>query len=130
MPRLEKTRLLRLLGTHAFLGLAICVFAWGLQYKLSLYETHRVASHRVPRAKLLSEDEQRGAVEIPLIIRMKAPAKAISMAPTSVFMVLLLAIGLLNPPARGRVAKQTVRLLHLRRAALNTLFIRPPPVPA
>jgi hypothetical protein len=41
----------------AFLGLAVCVFAWGLQYKLSLYDPPQASSHQVPQAKLLSKDQ-------------------------------------------------------------------------
>ena len=40
-----------------FLSLALCVFAWGLQYKLSLYDPPQAASHQVPQAKLLSKNE-------------------------------------------------------------------------
>jgi hypothetical protein len=34
----------------------------------------------------------------------------------------------LNPPASRRVEKRDDRLLHLHRAVLNTLIVRPPPV--
>lgn len=79
-------------------------------------------------AKLLSKDEQRSTAEIPLVIMMKTFTMAIYAATAAVFLILFPAIGLLNPPATGRVEKRTVRLLRLRRAVLNTLFVRPPPV--
>lgn len=49
------------------MGLALSVFAWGLQYKLSLYQPPQSVSHRVPMAKLLSREEQGGSTESPLI---------------------------------------------------------------
>jgi hypothetical protein len=112
----------------AFLGLAFCVFAWGLQYKLSLYDPPQTASHQIPKAKLLSRDEQSSTAEHPLVIRTKTSTSVIYTAPTVVFLILFLAISLLNPPASRRVEKRDDRLLHLHRAVLNTLFVRPPPV--
>ena len=44
--------------TFVFLVLAISVFTWGLQYKLSLYDPPHSNSHAIPEAKLLSRDEQ------------------------------------------------------------------------
>ena len=44
----------------AFVGLAFCVFSWGLQYKLSLYDPPQAVSHEIPQAKLLSKDQQSG----------------------------------------------------------------------
>ncbi|MES2222967.1 MAG: hypothetical protein V4587_18600, partial [Acidobacteriota bacterium] len=40
------------------LGLAVAVFTWGLQYKLSLYDPPQAITRNMPRAKLLSADEQ------------------------------------------------------------------------
>jgi hypothetical protein len=112
----------------AFLGLAFCVFAWGLQYKLSLYDPLQTASHQIPKAKLLSRDEQSSTVDSPLIIRTKTSTSVIYTAPTAVFLILFLAISLLNPPASRRLEKRAHGLFHLHRAVLNTLFVRPPPV--
>ncbi len=126
--RLSKSRPFNLLGMLALLGLAFCVFAWGLEYKLSLYDPPQTASHQIPKAKLLSRDEQSSTAEHPLVIRSKTFTSVIYTAPTAVFLILLLAISLLNPPATTRVEKRANRLLHLHRAILNTLFVRPPPV--
>lgn len=41
--------------------LGVAVFAWGLQYKLSLYPGELAVPHRVPMAKLLTNDKQQGA---------------------------------------------------------------------
>jgi hypothetical protein len=38
--------------------LAVCVFAWGLKYKLSLYDPPRAVSHNMPAAKLLAGKER------------------------------------------------------------------------
>jgi hypothetical protein len=43
--------------------LGIAVFAWGLQYKLSLYPGELAVPHRVPTAKLLANDKQQGAAQ-------------------------------------------------------------------
>jgi hypothetical protein len=126
--RWSKSRPFSLFGMLAFLGLAFCVFAWGLQYKLSLYDPPQTASHQIPQAKLLSRDEQSSTTEHPLVIRAKIFTSVIYTAPTAIFLILLLAICLLNPSASIRVEKLANKLLHLHRAILNTLFVRPPPV--
>uniref|UniRef100_A0A7V5CUN0 Uncharacterized protein n=1 Tax=Acidobacterium capsulatum TaxID=33075 RepID=A0A7V5CUN0_9BACT len=43
--------------------LGIAVFAWGLQYKLSLYPGELAVPHRVPTAKLLANDKQQGTAQ-------------------------------------------------------------------
>lgn len=43
--------------------LAVAVFAWGLQYKLSLYPGEMAVPHRVPMAKLLTNDKQQGTAQ-------------------------------------------------------------------
>ena len=50
------SRGLRVLGL-ALVLLGFCVFAWGLRYKLSLYQPPRV-THSMPEAKLLSSRER------------------------------------------------------------------------
>jgi hypothetical protein len=123
----SKSRLIKSLGTQAFLGLAFCVFAWGLQYKLSLYDPPQTASHQIPKAKLLSRDEQSSTAGRPLVIRTKTSTSVIYTAPTAVFLILLLAVSLLNPPVSRRVEQLANKLLNLHRAISNTLFVRPPP---
>jgi hypothetical protein len=123
----SKSRQFGLFGSLAFLGLAFCVFAWGLEYKLSLYDPPQTSSHQIPKAKLLSRDEQSSTAEHPLVIRTKTSTRVIYTAPTAVFLFLLLAISLLNPQASKRVEHLARKLLNLHRAILNTLFVRPPP---
>jgi len=43
--------------------LGFAVFAWGLQYKLSLYPGELAVPHRVPTAKLLTNDKQQGKAQ-------------------------------------------------------------------
>ena len=123
----SKSRQFGLFGSLAFLGLAFCVFAWGLQYKLSLYDPPRAASHQIQKAKLLSRDEQSSTSGRPLVIRTKTSTRVIYTAPTAIFLILLLAVSLLNPPVSRRVERRANRLLQLHSAILNTLFVRPPP---
>ena len=124
----SKSRLTKSLGTQAFLGLAFCVFAWGLQYKLSLYDPPQTASHQIPKAKLLSRDEQSSTAKSPLVVRTKTSTRIIYTAPATVFLIPLLAVSLLNPPASKRMEHLDRKLLNLHRAILNSLFVRPPPV--
>jgi hypothetical protein len=48
------------------------VFIWGTQYKVSLYLPVHSAYHQIPKAKLLSQNEQSVGAEVFLILRAKA----------------------------------------------------------
>src|ERR1035441_7618159 len=113
LHRWGKTRKFGLCGSLAFLGLAFCVFAWGLQYKLSLYDPPQTTSHQIPKAKLLSREEQSSTAESPLVIRTKTYTNVIYTAPTAVFLTLLLVISVLNPPVSRRLERRANKLLHL-----------------
>jgi hypothetical protein len=128
MHHWSKSRLIKTLGIQAFLGLAICVFAWGLEYKLSLYDPPRTASYQIPKAKFLSRNEQSCTSERPLIVRTKTSTRVIYAVSTAVFLILLLALGALNAPASSQREQSASRSWHLRRATLRTSFVRPPPV--
>ena len=43
--------------------LGMCVFFWGLGYKLSLYDLHRPSIHPIPAAKLMSRNEDPNATD-------------------------------------------------------------------
>src|ERR1019366_10438930 len=86
------------MGTLACAALAFCLFAWGLQYKLSLYDPPQAASHHVPTAKLLSRNEQSSSTESPLVVRTRTSTKVIYIVPTVVVFFLLLVLSILNPP--------------------------------
>jgi hypothetical protein len=44
--------------------LGLCVFAWGLRYKLSLYDPPHAVSHHMPAAKLLLPGKEHEAVPL------------------------------------------------------------------
>ena len=124
----SKSRFVNRCGFLAFLGLAVCVFAWGLQYKLSLYDPPQAASHQIPQAKLLSRNEQAGTAEGPLVIRTKTSTRVIYTAPTAIFFALLLGLIALKPQASGQREERASDLLRLSSGLFNIFFVRPPPV--
>jgi hypothetical protein len=70
--QISRRRGLRVLACGlVFLG--ICVFAWGLRYKLSLYDPPHSVSHRIPAAKLLTGKER---IEVPALGRSGAASPA------------------------------------------------------
>jgi hypothetical protein len=124
----KKRRFIESLATHLFLGmvvlgLAASVFAWGLEYKLSLYDASLAASHRIPEAKLLSGDEDTRTVESSLSLPRDASIKVV----TAVFPALLLAFSLPAPLSFRYVKRQVRGMVRLHRALWNRLFDRPPP---
>lgn len=58
MTILQAKRTLAFGSSFLFLVLGLCVFAWGLRYKLSLYNQHHGAPPKVLSAKLLSRNER------------------------------------------------------------------------
>ena len=64
--------------TFVFIGLAISVFTWGLQYKLSLYYPPHSTYHQIPEAKLLSRNEQAPATDGILTGSAQTPADLVS----------------------------------------------------
>jgi len=106
------------MGTLACVALAFCLFAWGLQYKLSLYDPPQAASHHVPKAKLLSKNEQSSSTGSPLVVRTKTSTKVIYTIPAVVVFILLLVLSVSNPPISGQREQRASRLWHLRRAHL------------
>jgi hypothetical protein len=128
MDRSSANRSFSSIAAVAFLGLAISVFLWGLQYKLSLYDPPSAASHHIPTAKLLSKNERSSSAESPMVVRTKASTIVIYTIPTAVFFILLLIASVLNLPLVGQREQLASRLWHLRRVCLRTSFVRPPPV--
>jgi hypothetical protein len=106
--------------------LAFCVFAWGLQYKLSLYDPPQAASHQIPKAKLLSKDQQSKTPEGLQSGRYDSPVKRIILAPATVFFIWQVLV-VLNPPASGQWEQQANSSPQIHCAILNTIFVRPPP---
>jgi hypothetical protein len=112
----------------ATLGLAGCVFAWGLQYKLSLYDLSQAASHQIPQAKLLTGNERSGIAETPLVFRTKTSTTVSYTVPTAVFFFLLLAPSIFNQKESRQRKQHTSRSWHLGRGLLSIFFVRPPPI--
>jgi hypothetical protein len=114
--------------TFGLLGLALSVFTWGVQYKLSLYDPPKAASHQMPEAKLLSKSERPAAAESRLLKDTKASAEMICVLVAGLFLFCLPAPRLLNATASGHRRRNANRPWYLsRRAALNAFFFRPPP---
>jgi len=109
------------------LALALAVFGWNLAYKFSLYEQNTAHFHRVPSARMLSENE-RATVKNPLLARNSAEP-----APHAPFVLLAFTAFLLWSLRTADAALwRRARTLQpafsaLPRAALSAFFFRPPP---
>jgi len=125
---LGKSRLSNFLGMIAYLGLAVCVFTWGLQYKLSLYDPPQVSPHQIPQAKLLSKNEQIGTTGSPLVVRTKTSTSVRYTVPGTLSFILFLAIGILNPQGSCQRDLRTDQVRHFRRGQFDIFFVRPPPI--
>lgn len=114
--------------TFVFLGLAISVFTWGLQYKLSLYDPPHSTSHDIPEAKLLSRNEQATASG-GLFVSSTGVWPLIGQAVSFGLLVyVLLRFNLAAAPRfrhQARIAKRPWRVSC--RPGLNAFFFRPPP---
>jgi hypothetical protein len=111
------------------MGLALCVFLWGLGYKLSLYDPPQSVTHSLPKAKLLSKNER------PRIFRRSVEAQteqpAVAPLPAAHLTVLFLpAVPVLSLPVsihRQPLANPLRRAPYL---SATKFFVRPPPTPA
>ena len=113
--------------TFFLLGVAVAVFTWGLQYKLSLYDPPQSISHEIPQAKLLSKDQQATIGESTLLSANTSTRRVDALFWT-MLLVFLLVFNRLHVPAAGpmeRAAKRPWRISC--RASLNAFFFRPPP---
>jgi len=114
--------------TVVFLGLAIAVFAWGLQYKLSLYDPPHSNSHGMPEAKLLSRNEQASIVENLFVSSTDAWPVMAQILSFTLFAFVM--VGCHAPGVRifrhlGREAKRPWSISC--RPGLSAFFFRPPP---
>ena len=115
--------------TFVFVGLALAVFTWGLQYKLSLYDPPQSASHRMVEAKLLSKNEQATTNDGLLAGNFKAPAGKWSASGYPVFVLPLLVLASFRKPSAPHEGFDVERPWRIRcRASLDPFFFRPPPV--
>jgi hypothetical protein len=113
----------------ALTALALCVFMWGLGYKLSLYAPPQASSHPIPIAKLLSKNDSAGLEDT-----LQRLSKGVVTAPVIAALVcgiyLLCGLGfdvrarlgsVQWAGNRGRVGRR------LHNASFNAFFFRPPP---
>ena len=119
--------------TFVFLGLGMCVFTWGLQYKLSLYYPPHSSFHQVPEAKLLSKNEQpRIALDLPSE-RLKKTADNIQQLSLTALMLAWLTsltLGLALAAERRFLPRGHQPWLLAAQASLDAFFFRPPPISA
>lgn len=110
-------------------GLALLVFAWGLQYKLSLDLGPHSTLHKMVEAKLLSGDDLGAAAKSPTASLPSDLDNLPPVAPLSVLLLSLVAISLWGasaPPIRREPV--TARLWRKPdRATHGAFFFRPPP---
>ncbi|HEX3941251.1 MAG TPA: hypothetical protein VHX11_07200 [Acidobacteriaceae bacterium] len=117
--------------TLSFAMLLCAVFAWGLKYKLSLYDSPHAISHRMPEAKLLSNQERVGYALPALVSEAAVPHTAV--LPWSIGLLLTFSASLallLKPSSLSRglfpyFAGPPVP--RMRAASFTSFFFRPPP---
>lgn len=107
--------------------LGLCVFAWGLQYKLSLYDAPQAPTFKVPMASLLSRNEWRPAPGLADTQAPHATQAAPSMFGPGANVALLVAALLLAPPATARIEHRNDLVPPIRLPFHNSSFVRPPP---
>jgi hypothetical protein len=112
-----------------FGGLAVCIFLWGLQYKLSLYDPPQAASHQVPIAKLLSKDEHAAAsVNVPLTSWFPSHVQMMQTILEGGFLLSLFLFKGLSAPGLFWLRREISVPWDVRhRASLSAFHFRPPP---
>jgi hypothetical protein len=111
--------------SFALVLLGMCVFAWGLKYKLSLYDPPHSISHHMPAAKLLAGKEQ---IALPAVDLRTAPAPGapLALVPFALAFLALMGVGLQPGMAGSRLLLAPARRT-TERADLRAHFTRPPP---
>jgi hypothetical protein len=114
---------------HAFafglMLLGTCVFAWGLKYKLSLYDPPQAVSRHMPAAKLLAGKEQ---ITLPSINRRSttAPGAPLALIPFALAFFALTGMGI-RPGIGGRRSLPAPARRMTAHTVLAAHFTRPPP---
>lgn len=108
------------------IGLALCVFSWGLQYKLSLYNPPNASFHRVPKATLLSKNEQSTIYEESASSKTKLLVKILR-GETYRGLLILIAAFVLGLPIVIQNQRWANASWRIRRVTLDAFFVRPPP---
>ena len=110
-----------------FIALGLCVFLWGLQYKLSLYDPPDTSSPHVPMAKLLSKNEQTSQSKRTAPDKFQPLEKTLQERLQAAFLILLIA-ELFRFAGMLRYKPAQSSSLYLRASFLEPLFDRPPPM--
>jgi hypothetical protein len=105
-------------------ALATCVFLWGLQYKLSLYDLQQTAAPHFPSANLLSKNEQSDPVKHSLAVQ-TTPQKKFSF-PASLLLGLIAVLFVCMPQTHLR-ARAKISSLRSTKVLQASFFVRPPP---
>ncbi len=113
--------------TFVFLGLAISVFTWGLQYKLSLYDPPHSTSREIPEAKLLSRNEQPTAGEGLFVSSTEDWSLLGQVVSFGLLVFVLLRFNLAAPRFEYQAHKTKRPWSVSCRPNLNAFFFRPPP---
>lgn len=121
---LSGRRGLRVLA-FALVTLGVCVFAWGLKYKLSLYDPPHSLSHKIPEAKLLSGKE-RTALPLIAVQRAEIPHPPLALSTVALAFLVLLATRVWFQSLWRRPALRTSRTAS-QDGAKWASFTRPPP---
>jgi hypothetical protein len=114
--------------TFVFLALAISVFTWGLQYKLSLYDPPHSTSHDIPEAKLLSRNEQSTVTEGSFVTSTEVWPLMGHVVSFALLAFSFLRFNLTAGPRWIRQVREARRPWRVpRRPGLSAFFFRPPP---
>lgn len=114
--------MIRLMSIAALL-LAFSVLNWGTEYKASLYNKHKVASHSVLIAKLLSERERPASVNL----NPGAPSFA-QLVVTSLWLFVVPMLLCEAGFPRRAMSKDRSSPPDFLESSLSFFFFRPPPI--
>lgn len=119
------------LCSFAFLLLALFVFTWGLEYKVSRYDPPQSTSRHMAKAKLLStdQDEQTSVAAGLLLGNTKGSTQAKYTCTSDAFILCLLILSPLDLPSDPDESRDSERPWRIRAgASLSAFFFRPPPI--
>jgi hypothetical protein len=112
-----------------FTSLACCVFLWGLQYKLSLYDPPQTTSPHVPVAKLLSKNELSDTQNTSAYAQTKPAINSLLAVSNLLPLILSLVSGFAT--AALTLSSKTAKnqpSFDLQQALRKSFFVRPPPI--
>ena len=101
------------------------IIVWGLQYKLSLYDTSSSSSRSLPQAKLLSPNERLGSVQT--AEQVSSPLSPSLPAHFQYFLTAAIFAGILFTQVVRASALNPPDARHVRDSRHAFFFFRPPP---